>query len=549
MNIQLRNYQIESIDRIMNMKIGERKVLSLPTGLGKTIVMAALAKENIESRILIVVPSTELREQTIEKLQLICGNDVSVGSVQGKINQYDKNIIVATRQSLTNAKSTRMDTLNEYGNFEYILLDECHQAISQIKTIVSTIGAKSKIIGFTATPFNKDMIKIFNGFVYEKPLLDSILEGYLCEPRCYRIETTTDISQVKSVGGEFIQSQLARTINNTARNEVVIKAYLESATDRKHTLVFAASIDHANSLAECFNKNGIFAKSIDSTLDENERKETLKEFESGNIKVLVNVGILTTGYDFPATDCIVMARPTKSKMLYTQCVGRGLRLHENKEDLLLIDIVDVTSKFALWEANNIFKTKFRNGERLKENIDRIKNEAEEERARIEIERLEHERKLREEEELRIQEIELFNKSVDNAIESSELDWWSWKFKGLESMVLKITAHDIAIIFKTGDNVFRLYAYDEKTKKLTLLDKTNNLMQLIRDVDDTSLKNGSSFISKDVYWKHEPATDKQKQFIENTIKNPHYNLETLTKWEAVKCFAERDLFKVFIKLVK
>ncbi len=542
MSIVLRNYQKESVERIINLEEGDRKILYLPTGLGKTVVMAALAKENLNSRILIVVPSTELREQTIDKLRTMCGENVSVGSVQGKINEFDKNIIVATRQSLTHSKSNRLESILSNGLFEYILLDECHQAISQIKTIINCVGENSKVIGFTATPFNNEMTEVFNGILYQKPLLDSILEGYLCEPRAYKISTNTDISNVKSVGGEFIQSQLAAAVDNKDRNDIVVKSYIEKAKDRKHTLVFATSIEHASNLAECFNLNGVKAKSIDSTLDEKERKETLEEFKNGRIKVLTNVGVLTTGFDFPAIDCIIMARPTKSKILYTQCVGRGLRLYDNKEDLLLIDIVDLTSKFALWDASTIFDTHFKDGESLKESIERIESEAEEERLRLENARKEQERLRAEEEKLKLEEIALFNSDINNAIKSSHLDWWKWKYNKFDAMVLSLSIDEERIIIKLDKNLFRLYYH--KKGNLELIEESNNLMQIVSDVDEVSLGKGSSYIKKFINWKREMATEKQKQYI----KGNYYNKNTMTKWDATKYFTSRNLYFAFKKII-
>lgn len=543
MSIILRDYQKESVERIINLKEGDRKILYLPTGLGKTVVMAALAKENLNSRILIVVPSTELREQTIDKLKVMCGENVSVGSVQGKLNEIDKNIIVATRQSLTHSKSTRIENILSNGSFEYILLDECHQALSQIKTIVNKIGFNSKVIGFTATPFNKDMLNIFQGILYQKPLLDSILEGYLCEPRCYKATTYTDISNVKSVGGEFIQSQLSKAVDNDERNYRIVKAYKDIAMERKHTLIFAASIEHASSLAYAFNSSGITAKSIDSTLDEEERRKTLKDFESGKIKVLTNVGVLTTGYDFTAIDCIIMARPTKSRILYTQCIGRGLRLDKNKADLLIIDIADISGKFSLWNMNTIFDTEFKDGESITENIERLKNEEEEERLRLEKEKEERERIREEEERLKLEEIELFNSNIDNAIKSSNLDWWKWCYKKLDIMVLSLSTNEEKIIIKMDKNLFKYYSHI-KGVGVELIEESNNLMQLVSDIDESSLEKGSSYIRKYIPWKMEKATEKQKQYV----KSNYYNKDRMTKWDVQKFFTGRNLYFAFKDIV-
>lgn len=130
--MELREYQINCVDTIQGMEVGEKKIVHIATGGGKTIIMAELARRT-KGRILVIVGSTELREQTIDKMIKVCGNDISIGSVQGGLNEVDKNIIVATRQSLTHPKSHRMDDILIAGSFDYVLIDEAHQAVSQVK--------------------------------------------------------------------------------------------------------------------------------------------------------------------------------------------------------------------------------------------------------------------------------------------------------------------------------------------------------------------------------------------------------------------------------
>lgn len=396
--MQLRKYQIECIEKIQEMNSNDKKIVYIATGGGKTVIIASLAKE-CKGRVLIIVGQTELREQTIDKLKKVCGDEVSVGSVQANLNEYDKKIIVSTRQSLTHPGSKRIRKLLENGEFDIIMIDECHQAVSQVKKIIDILGNNNcKIIGFSATPFNPELKKIFNGFVYKKDILSLINEHYLCEPRCYRINSQTDISNVKTVGGEFVQNQLEEVIDNKERNILIVKSYKEYASDRKHCIVFATGIEHARNLAECFNINGIKAKSIDSTLNKDERSEILKEFKEGQFPVLVNVAILTTGFDFEALDCIIMARPTESKALYIQCIGRGLRIFEGKQDCLVLDIVDNSNKFTLLSCNSIFGTN--DGETLSEKKERIKKEKEErERLLKELE----EKKIKEQKEKELAE--------------------------------------------------------------------------------------------------------------------------------------------------
>lgn len=529
--MKLRLYQEECLDKVREMNIGERKIVYIATGGGKTVIMASIAKET-KGRVLIVVPQTELREQAIDKLQRICDDDISIGSVQGGLNEVDKNIIVATRQSLTHPKSHRMNEMLAQGEFEVVMIDEAHQACSQVQQIVNIVGDKCKVIGFTASPFNKEMKAIFDGFVYEKDILSLINEGYLCQPKCFRVQTNTDISGVKTVGGEFVQSQLEDAINNDERNTLIVKAYLEKAKDRKNCIVFASGIDHANNLAECFRINGISAKSIDSTVDADERKQTLEDFKNGKFKVLVNVAILTTGFDYEPLECIVMARPTKSKILYTQCIGRGLRIAEGKKDCLILDIVDNVKQFNLLSCKSIFDIE--DGETILEAKIRKKYEMEE-KERL----LEEQKRIEEEEErLKLQEIEIFNSRVDNILSSSIFDWFMGNFK------YNYKYEDVAILSANSNIDYYIIKIDEEFKafeytrlkgyefNLELIDSNKNLLELMQLVEDKAIFNGSSFINKNSKWKYEEATGKQIEACKHYVR---------TKWEAHKYFSKKNMY--------
>ena len=133
--MKLRYYQEDCIKEILKMNKEEKKIVEACTGAGKTIIMSELCRLT-DKRVLIVVMSSELKEQTVEKLKMVCGENVDVGCVQGIQDEVSNRIIVATRQSLTSSKSTRIERMLSYGEFEYILLDECHMAVQQQKKIM-----------------------------------------------------------------------------------------------------------------------------------------------------------------------------------------------------------------------------------------------------------------------------------------------------------------------------------------------------------------------------------------------------------------------------
>lgn len=531
--MELREYQKESINKIKELQIGDKGIISLPTGTGKTIVMSGLAKETPE-RILIVVMSTELREQTIDKLKFVCGENVDVGSVQGKLNECNNQIIVATRQSLTHVKSNRLNDITASGDFKYIIFDECHVAVEQIQKIIDAIGQNSIIVGVTATPYNQLMTKVFDNIIYEMSLLKAIKSGYLVEPKAKKVYTNTDISNVKTIGGEFVQKHLEEALNNDDRNNIIVKSYLDYAQDRKHTIVFASGIDHANAITQCFNDNGIDARSIDSTIDSKERSQTLEDFKAGKFKVLVNVSILTTGFDFTALDCVIMARSTKSRILYMQCLGRVLRLAEGKENALVIDIADIVNKFSLVNIDSIFNITFKDDETLTEAEERIAKADAEEKERLRLEQEEKERQELEKLRLEAEEIELFNSNIKNIYEYSNLDWFEWYYNNNLYFVLSLNDKIDIVLTKVSDE-FISYKYEDK--QLIEHERNENLKELVDNIDNMAYTYGSSFISKTAKWKKDKPTEKQIACIKG-------NWKVYNKFDCHKYFKSRSLFFSF-----
>lgn len=527
--IKLRDYQEECVNKINEMINEEKKIAYLATGSGKTIIMAEVAK-NTSGRVLIVVDQLELREQTIDKLIAVGVNKEEIGSVQGKYDNVHKKCVIATRQSLTHPKSDRLDRIIANGGFEVVLIDECHRGVNQIKKIIDLVANNAKVIGFTATPFNQQLKSVFTDFIYEKDILSLIDDDYLCSPRCFSVSTNTDLSGVKTVGGEFVQSQLSDVVDNAERNAIIVKAYKDYAKDRNHCLVFATSIEHADNLTKAFNINGISAKSVDSFDDSNERENTISEFKKGKFRVLVNVAILTTGFDFEALDAIIMARPTKSRILYTQCIGRGLRIAEGKDDCLIIDITDNFKNNNLLNTKSIFDIE--DNETIKEAKERKKYEIKEK-----IRLIEEQKRLDEElERIRLEEIDLFNRNIFNITETSSYDWF---FNTINNKTIAIlsTAPDRSIFIVKNNEKFIVYNYKkEKGIKYTLdiLLEDTDLKDAIEEVDIfINKKSCNSFITKNSDWKLEEATEKQKLNCKNK--------KIETKWDAHKFFAKRNCY--------
>ena len=173
-----------------------------------------------------------------------------------------------------------------------------------------------------------------------------ITAGYLCPPRSLEVKTGTDISDVPTQNGEFSVGKLDTKINTPARNKLVAQTYLDYG-EKRHGVVFCVTVDHALNVAQAFKKKGISCEAVYGDMPTDERRDVLARYENHQIQIITNCGVLTEGWDVPDTNIVMMARPTRSRGLYTQCVGRGLRLAPGKKDCLIIDFVDVSKKYDL----------------------------------------------------------------------------------------------------------------------------------------------------------------------------------------------------------
>jgi hypothetical protein len=167
--------------------------------------------------------------------------------------------------------------------------------------------------------------------------------GYLCDIRGISVKTEANLGAVHTRQGDFMTGDLAEVIDNPERNQLIADTYLEHAEGRK-AIIFCVDVQHSQHVAATMETNGISCRAVYGDMDIDERRETLAAFEAGEIRVLANCNLLTEGWDSPDLGAVLMARPTKSKVLYIQCVGRGLRTSPGKADCLLIDFADIWDK-------------------------------------------------------------------------------------------------------------------------------------------------------------------------------------------------------------
>ena len=362
--IRLRDYQRECLAAIFHRyKAGvRRQLVCLPTGTGKTVIFAQFPSFfRMKRRMLVLAHRAELLNQARDKL-LAANPALKVEIEQaGRSASEGSDVVVASVPTLGRRGSRRLAGLDP-DQFSIVVIDEAHHATAETyRRIVEYLGLmqpdtknsswvlrrrRNAATGSGSTPS-------LTRFAFSRTIPEMMHAGYLAPVAGYRVETDIDLSRVKTSMGDFVVSQLSDAVNIESRNALVVKAFRELVPDRR-TLVFGVDVAHALDLAAAFSHYGITAAPVTGDTPPDERSKTLAAFSSGRIQVLTNCMVLTEGYDEPAVDGIILARPTKSALLYTQMIGRGTRLHPGKTDVTVVDVVDNSSKHRLVTLPSLF---------------------------------------------------------------------------------------------------------------------------------------------------------------------------------------------------
>jgi superfamily II DNA or RNA helicase len=328
-----------------------RLAVVLPTGAGKTVVFSHLAHQMLDSlngrRALVIAHREELIEQAASKL-LAVDPMLRVGIVKAqRDNHHDADVIVASVQTLAVPK--RREAIRDIG---LVIVDECHHAAARsYMDVLAHFGAWNgvPVAGFTATMTRTDggLAEVWQDVVFRLDILDMISDNYLCDVRGKSITVDTlDLNKVRTRGGDLVDGQLGKALEDSGAIEAIAKAYTEHAADRAG-VVFTPTVATAQAAAAALNAAGIKAAPVWGDMSKDERRATLTQYAAGDVQVLTNCMVLTEGFDAPHTSCIVVARPTKSPGLYVQMVGRGLRPAPGKRDALLLDVMGAASRHKL----------------------------------------------------------------------------------------------------------------------------------------------------------------------------------------------------------
>jgi len=318
---------------------------------------------------LILAHREELLNQAKDKL-LKVDPTLKVGIEQG-VNNLSKediaelDVIIASVQTIGKTNSKRLKKFQP-DDFGLIITDECHRATSATYTNIfeyfDVLKGKVKkkngrvLLGVTATPNRTDhqgLDKVFDKISFTYTLKQGIEDGYLVNIKAYNVTTDTDLSEVHTRLGDFAEGELADAVNNPKRNKLVVESYLELARGTK-ALAFAANIKHTEALTQEFRDYGLRANCILGKTPKQERRDILQSFKEGKLDVLVNCGVLCEGFDEPSIETVLMARPTKSSVLFSQMVGRGTRLYEGKDHVNIIDFQDNLGNNSVMGVPSLF---------------------------------------------------------------------------------------------------------------------------------------------------------------------------------------------------
>jgi ATP-dependent helicase IRC3 len=345
MTVTLRPYQQEALESINSFyeKGVKRQLVVLPTGAGKTVIFSHLPQyKSNATPMLVLAHRAELLTQAKDKIRKSNPQlDIQIEQADNVAGHCD--VVVASVPTLGRAESERiLKYPKDY--FKTIVIDEAHHAAAPTYRRILDYFDADFTLGVTATPQRSDntrLTDVFDEIVYYKTIQDLIEQKYLSSLVGYRIKTDTDISGVGTNDGDYIISQLEDIIDNPARNAAIVNAYHSLVPETK-AIVFCAGVQHAHNVASSFSSSKVSTEVILGETSSEDRENILARFASGETKVLVNVGVLTEGFDEPSVQTIILARPTRSTLLYTQIVGRGTRLYEGKPHCTVLDFADTT---------------------------------------------------------------------------------------------------------------------------------------------------------------------------------------------------------------
>jgi len=348
----LRPYQQRAIDQLYHWfehGNGGNPCLVLPTGSGKSWIIAALIKDALqnwpETRVLMLTHVKELIQQNADKMRQIWPN-APLGIYSAGLRQrvLDEPITFASIQSARNKA-------DKIGHVDLVIIDECHLlnnsregGYRKLLADLEQINPRLRVIGLTASPYRLGQGLLTEGdealftAILEPVLIDELIsKGYLARLRSKYTDLQIDTSDIKKRGGEFIAGDLEKLVDNDGTTKAAVAETIKRGSEAKSWLVFCTGVDHAYNVRNEIRRHGIDCEAVTGETPAAERDQILTRFKSGDLRAVTNCEVLTTGFDHPDLDLIAMLRPTMSPGLYQQMVGRGTRTKSHTDHCLVLD--------------------------------------------------------------------------------------------------------------------------------------------------------------------------------------------------------------------
>lgn len=360
--MQLRDYQnaaVESIYRYFAEKDGN-PLLALPTGTGKSLIIGDFLRRAFtqysDQRVLVVTHVAELLVQNLDKLTTLWPT-APAGVYSAGLKRRDLHLPI-----LFCGIASIFRQVDKLGRIDLVIVDECHLISHKAETMygqflaaLKIVNPHLKVIGLSATPYRLGLGHLMEGNIFTDVCFDLtsrdafnqlIQDGWLAPLVTKKTYQELDVSGVRTSGGEFVAHDLQRAVDIAAITQAAVEEIVYYGKDRKHWLIFASGIEHAQHIAECLDLHSIPCGVLTSHTTDAERYTLLQRYKAGSIRAMVNMNILTTGFDFPGIDLIGMLRPTKSAVLWIQALGRGTRPSPDKQNCLVLDFAGNTRRLG-----------------------------------------------------------------------------------------------------------------------------------------------------------------------------------------------------------
>lgn len=343
--IELREHQIEALAALEQLRSTGKTIalITHATGTGKTHVAISDALR-CNLRTLYLAHTEKLPRQTAAQFQQLWPAAETCIYKSGQHGTArEAKVVLSTFQSMARNLS-RFDP-QEFG---YLIVDEAHHSLADTFNEVIRYFEPKFLLGLTATPDRSDdrpLLQLFRETAHRLSLEDAIQRGLLVPIRCLRVETNVDLHHVKYNGVDYRLKDLEQAVRIPGRDELIVDVYTRHAAGRR-AVCFCVNVEHAERVAELFRTRRIPAASVSGRQAVEKRDATLADYEAGHIRVLCACDMLNEGWDSPTTEVLLMARPTLSKILYVQQLGRGTRVAPGKDHLLVFDFVDRANRYA-----------------------------------------------------------------------------------------------------------------------------------------------------------------------------------------------------------